>query len=957
MSWSIPFFAWFISAAIRSFCVLIAGTLVSLCIREPVRRIRVIELTCWGCLLSPWLGLIPGYPAFRDPLRQWGMKLSAFSGQQSAEDLLITSEPDPSGGTTQSESMGVFARVNPQPIRDDSDDIEKTALKSELLVGSEPTQPSPHSPIESLEVANEEVTAVSRSKNEAPVRSMASRTERESEAMPLLPVVASSTHPEQAPRIGIDFRNWIVIGYLSGVGVMSLWWGLGIIGLRRVLRRALPADEHCREIFEEITGAKGKQVKLLVSDWIHHPFTARDVHPVIVVPMRLTSPENARQLTWCLAHEWSHVAQGDLWRWQLAGIVRVLFFYQPLAWLLRRHLQLCQDYLADAAAARRSESPEDYAQFLVDSVAKFSGRSIAALGIDGQRSTLSRRILMLVQNPRPLVNRCSRIWNCAAVAVAALVVAVIAAPRGASDDVALAQDAKPRAELGTVDTPATDQSLSQPESIAVTPAQSSPQDPGNAAIWLALGKPLARELDLKQLDRFAASLEEALGVEVQLDRQALEEDAIAPQGKLELLADIHAGITVQSALERFLEPLQLTYVVQNEALLITTLTAAQSIRTTRIYDVTDLVLTLREPGHKDDDEALALPEQPEGRGPANFGALMLVVNKNTGGPNIGEWQEDGGDGTITPTAIGGARALVVRQTQAVHGQIATLLTDLRAAREAKGKGVQIDVLRAMSQDEADCFRYRWQTTMKIRTVEGRIRKVLEHRLSREVKRGSALLTDFVPLLKQAIGGDVDFGWNALREDALDLNQCFVSSSLRAGVTLRSALDRVLGPQQLTWVIKNEALVITTMTNAQTIRDARVYDVSDILVQSAAVPQNPGVGGGLFQIADGAKVQSPGEEKSPGVGNGASGARRFGGLRGATEQKGPSFTPLIRLIQSSTGGPNIGEWQEDGGEGTMLPFVGKGLQVLVVRQTQAVHEQIEALFADLRRLPRTETDGR
>ena len=63
MSWSVPCYAWLVSAAIQSFCVLLAGSLILLCVREPVRRIRVIELTFWGCLLVPCLGLIPGYPS------------------------------------------------------------------------------------------------------------------------------------------------------------------------------------------------------------------------------------------------------------------------------------------------------------------------------------------------------------------------------------------------------------------------------------------------------------------------------------------------------------------------------------------------------------------------------------------------------------------------------------------------------------------------------------------------------------------------------------------------------------------------------------------------------------------------------------------------------------------------------------------------------------------------------
>src|SRR4029079_15615904 len=74
-----------------------------------------------------------------------------------------------------------------------------------------------------------------------------------------------------------------------------------------------------------------------------------------------------RALRWALAHEWSHVERGDLAAWNFSALVRCCYFYQPLVWWLRGQLQLCQDYVADAAAARSGEMPEDYAEFLTTS--------------------------------------------------------------------------------------------------------------------------------------------------------------------------------------------------------------------------------------------------------------------------------------------------------------------------------------------------------------------------------------------------------------------------------------------------------------------------------------------------------------------------------------------------------------------------------------------------------------
>src|SRR5262245_10151136 len=64
MAWQISFTYWLAHVALGSFLLLAAGCLaVSLC-RQPVRRLRLAEFTLLGCLLVPWLNLVPGLPHY-----------------------------------------------------------------------------------------------------------------------------------------------------------------------------------------------------------------------------------------------------------------------------------------------------------------------------------------------------------------------------------------------------------------------------------------------------------------------------------------------------------------------------------------------------------------------------------------------------------------------------------------------------------------------------------------------------------------------------------------------------------------------------------------------------------------------------------------------------------------------------------------------------------------------------
>jgi hypothetical protein len=54
--------------------------------------------------------------------------------------------------------------------------------------------------------------------------------------------------------------------------------------------------------------------------------------------------------------------------------------------------------------------------------------------------------------------------------------------------------------------------------------------------------------------------------------------------------------------------------------------------------------------------------------------------------------------------------------------------------------------------------------------------------------------------------------------------------------------------------------------------------------------------------------------------------------------------LTTVITTTLAGPT---WNSSGGPATIQPFTNNGICVLVISQTQDVHEQIDQLLADLR----------
>jgi hypothetical protein len=55
-------FSWLVRSALLGLAILLVGGGAVLAWRQPVRRLRIIELVLCACLLAPFLGMVPGYP-------------------------------------------------------------------------------------------------------------------------------------------------------------------------------------------------------------------------------------------------------------------------------------------------------------------------------------------------------------------------------------------------------------------------------------------------------------------------------------------------------------------------------------------------------------------------------------------------------------------------------------------------------------------------------------------------------------------------------------------------------------------------------------------------------------------------------------------------------------------------------------------------------------------------------
>jgi beta-lactamase regulating signal transducer with metallopeptidase domain/protocatechuate 3,4-dioxygenase beta subunit len=370
MAWHILFWNWLAHAAVGGFLVLCGGCLAAWLCRQPVRRLRMIELTLLGCLVVPWLGLLPGLP-------QWSLGWLATAETFSSAALAVPSEP-----LVQS---------------DQRERLEQALLAARTEEKTDKTTLAPIVP----------------------------------DALPSEPNPTPETAPQQASSVAaLTTPLALVLGYAAIAAGFLVWWLAGLVKLWRLYRSTYPAPLVALDVLREIAGEASKGVRLLASDRLDLPLTFTWRRPIILLPGNLCREGDVPALRYCLAHEWSHVERRDIRAWHLATLAQVLFYYQPLLWWLRRQLRLCQDYLADARAAEQAHMAEDYAEFLVGLARRRLGNPVpAALGIGDRRSNLYRRIIMLVNNHQPLERRCRSLWTIASAAGIVVLLSAVAAVR------------------------------------------------------------------------------------------------------------------------------------------------------------------------------------------------------------------------------------------------------------------------------------------------------------------------------------------------------------------------------------------------------------------------------------------------------------------------------------------------------------------------------------------------
>ncbi|MFM8985920.1 MAG: hypothetical protein ACKONH_07680, partial [Planctomycetia bacterium] len=178
----------------------------------------------------------------------------------------------------------------------------------------------------------------------------------------------------------------------------------------------------------------------------------------------------------------------------------------------------------------------------------------------------------------------------------------------------------------------------------------------------------------------------------------------------------------------------------------------------------------------------------------------------------------------------------------------------------------------------------------VRASDARIRAALGQEIAkRDWSFTETPLRDVVAHIKDGLALPIAIDMKALEDAGIDL-ETPISLDASAG-TFRSTLRRILDPIGLTWMVRDECLLITTRETAAENLAVRLYPLP---------------------------------------------------CAAGSDADADSLAALVDVIQNTTGG--VAAWADFGGHGTVRPSPdGAGL---VIAQTEEIHDEVEGLMRSL-----------
>jgi parallel beta-helix repeat protein len=214
--------------------------------------------------------------------------------------------------------------------------------------------------------------------------------------------INSSSITESEVNIKLHWHSFAMIVWLIVLVALSLWVVVRFRKLRKFNDGRFSSTDLPQWFVPLLTQTAEKLglrkiPKIALSRNISSPAVFGVFRPVLVLPAQSVRSLSQKRTEHILLHELAHIKRGDLLVNTFYMLLQIVYWFNPLLWLIRRRLQHIRELCCDATVARiLREKTVDYRETILEVTQRYLAGSVEpGLGLLGMTEDSSRILIRL----------------------------------------------------------------------------------------------------------------------------------------------------------------------------------------------------------------------------------------------------------------------------------------------------------------------------------------------------------------------------------------------------------------------------------------------------------------------------------------------------------------------------------------------------------------------------------
>jgi beta-lactamase regulating signal transducer with metallopeptidase domain/LysM repeat protein len=232
---------------------------------------------------------------------------------------------------------------------------------------------------------------------EATMSSIATQTELAPFVAEVIPVA-----PTRPAGPALDWRVYALGFWLTGSVLLAVFLSLRLRSLSKADGRASRRSSLPESFYNRVSGCAGRLglrhlPRVVATDKVTCPAVFGVLRPVLLVPHGYLERLSRQDTEHMLLHELAHIKRGDLLAHGVYMLLQIVYWYNPLLWLVRRQIHHLRELCCDATVAGLlREDTGAYRQTLLDTARRFlATRTEPGLGLLGLFEDSNRLLIRL----------------------------------------------------------------------------------------------------------------------------------------------------------------------------------------------------------------------------------------------------------------------------------------------------------------------------------------------------------------------------------------------------------------------------------------------------------------------------------------------------------------------------------------------------------------------------------